>query len=182
MDSKSVYHHTGWVFLGLLFVKLEGKVRRILLINFSLILRRQLLPLVFLICFHRRFLIQSDLKGSLSQDLWKRSREEEERSHLQFYFNICENGWHCKICSTFSPPVITATPFVNKAGTFGDHPTRNANTHLQTWDHKDLSKQRTDVWKLLQEAALSTEISVAATNCFVIKSFFRITWLLVKKN
>ena len=34
----------------------------------------------------------------------------------------------------------------------------------------------------MQEAALSKEISVTATNRFVIKSFFRITWLLIKKN
>ena len=77
---------------------------------------------------------------------------------------------------------MTATPFVNKAGAFGDHPTCNANRHLETQCHKDvmcnklafdnLSKQQTDVWKLLQEAALSTEIPVAATNRFVVKSFF----------
>ena len=34
----------------------------------------------------------------------------------------------------------------------------------------------------MPEASLSKEISVAATNQFVIKSFFRITWLLTKKN
>ena len=87
---------------------------------------------------------------------------------------------------------MTSALFVNKVGTFGDHPTCNANRHLQTQHHKDavsdkfafdnLSKRQTDVWKLLQEAALSTDISVTATNGFVIKSFFRITWLLIKKN
>ena len=134
----------------------------------------------------------SDLESLSSQDLRKRSREEEERLYPQFYFNSCENGWYCKICSTFAPPVMTATLFVNKAGTFGDHPTCNANRHLQTQHHKDaisnklafnnLSKWRTDVWKLLQEAALSKNIYVTATNHFVIKSFFQITWLLIKKN
>ena len=137
-------------------------------------------------------LFQSNLKGSLSEDLWKRSREEEERSHPQFYFSSYENGWHCKICSTFAPSVMTATPFVNKNGAFGDLLTCNANRHLQTLHRKDAvsnnlafnnpSKRWTDVWKLLQEAALSTEISVTTTNHFVIKSFFRITWLLAKKN
>ena len=82
--------------------------------------------------------IQSDLESSLSQDLRNRSCEEEERLHLQFYFNSCENGWYCKICSTFAPPVMTATLFVNKAGTFGDHPTCNANRRLQTQGHKDV--------------------------------------------
>ena len=82
-------------------------------------------------------LAQSDLKGSSSQDLQKRSYEEKERSHLQFYFNSYENEWYCKICSTLAHSVMTATPFVNKAGTFGDHPTHNANRHLQTQCHKD---------------------------------------------
>ena len=87
---------------------------------------------------------------------------------------------------------MTATLFVNKAGIFGDNRTCNANRHLQTQRHNDavsnklafnnLSKRQTDVWKLLQEAALSEEISVTATNHFVIKSFFQITWLLIKKN
>ena len=58
-------------------------------------------------------------------------------SHLQYYFNSCENGWYCKICSSFSPPVMTATLIVNRAGTFGDHPTRNANRHLQMQRHKN---------------------------------------------
>ena len=39
-------------------------------------------------------------------------------------------------CS-FAPPVMTATPFVNKASTFGDHPICNANRHLQMQRHKD---------------------------------------------
>ena len=74
--------------------------------------------------------IQSDLESSLSQDLRKRSQEEEEeRSHPQFYFNSCDNGWYCKIYPTFAPPIVTATPFVN-AGTIGDHPIRSANRHL----------------------------------------------------
>ena len=87
---------------------------------------------------------------------------------------------------------MNTTLFVNKAGIFGDHLTCNANRHLQTQHHNDavsnklafnnLSKQQTDVWKLLQKAALSEEISVTATNHFVIKSFFQITWLLIKKN
>ena len=34
----------------------------------------------------------------------------------------------------------------------------------------------------MQEAALSKKIYVTATNHFVIKSFFQITWLLIKKN
>ena len=32
---------------------------------------------------------------------------------------------------------VTATPFVNKTGTFSDHPIRNANRYLQMQHHKD---------------------------------------------
>ena len=79
---------------------------------------------------------------------------------------------------------MTATLFVNKAGAFVDHPTCNANRNLQVQHHKDaisnklafdnLSKQQTDVWKLLQEAALSTEIPMAATNHLLSKAFFKL--------
>ena len=89
---------------------------------------------------------------------------------------------------------MNATPFVNIVGTFGDHPTRNANRHLQTQRHKDvvsnklafdnLSKRRADVWKLLQEAALLQkflwQLQIVLLSAFL--SFFQITWLLVKKN
>ena len=84
------------------------------------------------------------------------------------------------------------TLFVNKAGTFGDHPTCNANRHLQMRYHKDavsnklafynLSKRQTDVWKLIQKAALSKEVSVAGTNQFVIKSFFYIYMTVDKEK
>ena len=177
------------------FVEFEGEVWRILLIDFPSINSQETTATTGISDLLPQAVsnpIQSDLERSLSQDLWNRSCEEKERLHLQNYFNSCENGWYCKICSTFAPTVIATTPFVNKAGTFGDHPTCNANRRLQTQNHKDvisnklafnsLRKRWTDVWKLLQEAALSKEISVTATNRFVIKSFFRITWLLIKKN
>ena len=79
---------------------------------------------------------------------------------------------------------MTVTPLADKAGIFDDHPTYNANRHLQRQHHKDavsnklafdnLSERRIDVWKLLQEATLSKEIPVTATNCFVIKRFFEL--------
>ena len=89
-------------------------------------------------------LIQSDLESSSTQDLRKRSHEEEERSHLQFYFSSFENVWYCKLFSTFAPPVVTVTMFVNKAGTFGDHRTHNANRHLQAQRHKDAISNKLD--------------------------------------
>ena len=38
------------------------------------------------------------------------------------------------------------------------------------------------MWKLFQESSLSQLVKKLCTNCFVIKSFFRITHLLIKKN
>ena len=53
---------------------------------------------------------------------------------------------------------MTATLFVNKAGTFGDHLTRIPQTqrHKDAFSNKlvSTSKRRTDVWKLLQETAV----------------------------
>ena len=82
--------------------------------------------------------------------------------------------------------------FVTKVGTFGDHPTRrtklqlNSSSHLESVKNRlvfeELAKRRTDVWKLLQESSLSQSVKKLSTNCFIIKSFFRITHLLIKKN
>ena len=116
------------------FINLEGEVQRVLLIDFSLISRRQLLPLSGISDSLPQVmsnLVQSDLESSSSQNLGG------GKITSAILFSSCENGWYCKICSAFAPPIMTATPFVNKAGTFGDHPTRNANRHLQIQYHKD---------------------------------------------
>ena len=53
---------------------------------------------------------------------------------------------------------MTATPFGNKAGTFGDHLIRIPQTqrNKDAFSNKlvSTSKRRTDVWKLLQETAV----------------------------
>ena len=47
---------------------------------------------------------------------------------------------------------------------------------------KELSLQGTNVFQLLCEASLATEIEKQKNNQFFIKSFFRITWVLISKN
>ena len=110
-----------------------------------------------------------------------------ESKFLEFYYSSLEKGWYYKTCCSFAQTITTKTAFINKPGQFGDHPTRNAMLHLQSNRHEnavknkkafeDLSKRRTDVWKLMKNASLSQEVS-KVTNRFIIKSFFRITWVL----
>ena len=94
-----------------------------------------------------------------------------------------EDGWYCKICSSFSEVRITDQVFVDKAGTFGDHPTHRSNKHLSPARHQEslrnkeayyeLSKKNTNVSKLLQEASLLQAVQKTTNNRYV-KMFFQI--------
>ena len=100
---------------------------------------------------------------------------------------MTEDGWYCKICSSFSEVRITDQAFVDKAGTFGDHPTHRSNKHLSPARHQEslrnkeayyeLSKKNTNVLKLLQEASLSQAVQKTTNNGYVIKCFFRFTFV-----
>ena len=117
------------------------------------------------------------------------SLEYYQKKFPDFYYCIVSKGWYCKTCSNFAQNKVGVIPFVNTVGTFGDHPTRRANKHLDFERHSELLKnkqaysqmceRRTNVWKLLQEAGLSQEVQKASTNRFVIKCFFRVTHLLI---
>ena len=77
------------------FVELEGEVQCILLIGFPSINSQGTTATTGISDSLPQAVsnpIMSDLESSSSQDLQKRSREEEERLHPQFYFNSCENG------------------------------------------------------------------------------------------
>ena len=77
------------------FVELEGEVQCILLIGFPSINSQETTATTGISDSLPQAVsnpIVSDLESSSSQDLQKRSREEEERLHPQFYFNSCENG------------------------------------------------------------------------------------------
>ena len=49
---------------------------------------------------------------------------------------------YCKVCSHFASAQCEQTPFVNKAGTFGDHPTLRANKHLSSGRHEGAVKKQ----------------------------------------
>ena len=134
------------------------------------------------------------LTGSLSNsiDLRQRNVPAYERIFPEFHHSSSENGWFCKNCTSFSVNFTPNRPFATKAGTFGDDPTRRTKLHINSSSHlesvknkqtfEELAKRRTDVWKLLQESSLSQLVKKLSTNRFIIKSFFHITHLLIKKN
>ena len=68
------------------------------------------------------------------------SQKSYEKQFPQFYYSETEDGWYCKICSSFSDFRITDQAFVNKAGTFGDHPTRRSNKHISSARHQESLK------------------------------------------
>ena len=65
------------------------------------------------------------------------SHKSYEKQFPQFYYSATEDGWYCKICSSFSNIRITDQAFVNKAGTFGNHPTNRSNKHLSSARHQE---------------------------------------------
>ena len=122
----------------------------------------------------------------------RKSTEKYEDSFPDFYFSNIEHGWYCKIRSSFAQGIIGPTSFVNKAGDFGDHPDRTVLRHLSSTRHQNasknksaydkLSKRHGNVWKMMQDASLASEVQKTQTNRFILKSFFRITWVLISKN
>ena len=120
------------------------------------------------------------------------SHKSYENQFPQFYYSAIEDGWYFKICLSFSDIRITDQAFVNKAGTFGDYPSYRSNKHLSSARHQEsfknkqaydeLSKKNTNVWKLLQGASLSQAALKTTSNRYVIKCFFRVTFLLAKNH
>ena len=57
---------------------------------------------------------------------------------------------------------------------------QNASKNKSAYDK--LSKRHGNVWKMMQDASLASEVQKTQTNRFILKSFFRITWVLISKN
>ena len=78
--------------------------------------------------------------------------------------------------------------FVNKACTFGDHPSRRVDKHLKSSRHlqsvknkqayDELAKKHTDVWKIIRDANLSQAVTKVSNNRYMIKCFFKRTFYL----
>ena len=60
-----------------------------------------------------------------------------EKQFPQFYYSVTEDGWYCKICSSFSDIRIIDHAFDNKVCTFGNHPSPRSNKHLSPARHQE---------------------------------------------
>ena len=103
------------------------------------------------------------------------------------------NSITVRLSTSLSANVMPNCTFVNKAGTFGDHPTWQTKQHLNSSSHlecvknkqafDEIAKRRTNLWMLLQEAqSFTISEKNSPINRFIIKSFSRITHLMIKKN
>ena len=83
-------------------------------------------------------------------------------------------------------------PLIEIPGGFGNHPTNRSSLHLRCKKHQQsvLNKQvfnelcvkNMDVYKLLVEASLVNQVDKSNQNCFMMKTFFRITHFMIIKN
>ena len=64
-----------------------------------------------------------------TSDLRKMGHKSYEKQFPHFYYKTTEDGWYCKICSSFADIRITDQAFVNKVSTFDDHPTRRSSIY-----------------------------------------------------
>ena len=125
-------------------------------------------------------------------DLRVTSLERYQNKFPDFYYCIVRKGWYCKTCISFSGITGGKVPFITAPATFGEHPTRRVKKHLTSERHVNsaknkaaydaLSRKRTNVWKMLIDAKLATEIQQSNADRFIIKCFFRITHLLIKQH
>ena len=124
-------------------------------------------------------------------DLRIKSIEQYESLFPNFYFSSSQNGWFCKICSSFA--VGTGQRhFIEVPGQFANHPMERSNDHIKTNRHQtavknkqafqELAKRDSNVWKMLRESSMIQESERLIQSRFVIKSFFRITHFLIMKN
>ena len=98
----------------------------------------------------------------------------------------------CFICSLFTQSISGPTSFIKKVGDFGDHPNRTGSCHLSPSRHqnavrnkqafKKLSLWQTNIFQLLLEASLATDIQKQKTIWFAIRNVFQMTWVLIRKN
>ena len=122
-------------------------------------------------------------KITKTKDIRLKSTEKYETLFPDFYFSASQNGWMCKICTSFATGQGDRA-FIERPGNVGDHLTERFTDHLKTKRHKDALSNRTaylemcnrgtDVWKPAREASLASTATKIDRNRFVIKSFFEL--------
>ena len=80
-------------------------------------------------------------KITKTRDIRLKSTEKYETLFPDFYFSASQNGWMCKICTTFATGQGHRA-FIERPGNIGDHPTERFSDHLKTKRHKDALSNR----------------------------------------
>ena len=106
-----------------------------------------------------------------------------------FYFSSVENGWLCKICCLFSHG---NAGFADKQRKLGEHPSARFSDHFNSNCHKlsvknkqcfqEMSNRNANVWQMVFDASLQSSETKRQNNCFILKCFFKITFLMIRKN
>ena len=100
--------------------------------------------------------------------------------------------WLCKICYSFSHGNAGNRAFVDKPGKLGEHPSARFSDHLNSNRHKlsvknkhcfkEMSNRNANVWQMAFNASLQSGETKRQNNRFILKCFFKITFLMIRKN
>ena len=140
-------------------------------------------------------LLFSKPQSSTTPDV-KKSNESKLLSYEicfpDFYFSSVKNGWLCKICCSFSHGDAGNRAFLEKPGKLAKHPSVRFSDHLNPNDHKlfvknkpcvkEMSNRNGNVWQMAFNASLQSGETKCQNNRFILKCFFKITFLMIKKN
>ena len=141
------------------------------------------------------FDISSSIDTATNPDV-KKSNESKLVSYEirfpDFYFSSVENGWLCKICCSFSYGNAGNRAFVDKPGKLEKHPSARFSDHLNSNRHKlsvknkhcfkEMSNRNANVWQMAFNASLQSGETKRQNNRFILKCFFKITFLMIRKN
>ena len=102
------------------------------------------------------------------------------------------NGWLCKICCSFSHGNARNRAFVDKPGKLEERPSTRFSDHLISNHHKlsvnnkqcfkEMSNRNANVWQIVFNASLQSGETKRQNNRFILKCFFKITFLMIRKN
>ena len=98
----------------------------------------------------------------------------------------------CKICCSFSYGNAGNTAFLDKLGKLGERPSSRFSDHLNSNRHKlstknkqcfkEMSNRNVSVWELAFSASLQSDETKRQNNHFILKCFFKIIFLMIRKN
>ena len=107
-----------------------------------------------------------------------------------FCFSSVKNGRLCKICCSFSHGNAGNRAFVKKSGKLGEDPSARISDHLNSNRHKLSVKTSNALEKCPIEMPMSGKWHLMhlyspvklSIKIIILKSFFKITFLMIRKN